>query len=894
MAKAEKTKKDAKKEKPAPKAAQNRPKTRESLTEKKEPPRAAQMMKAYGKSKLVKELQEHRAEQKAEERRSEQAQAVDTLTEEAEVTAGAAIEEGVGLLASDLQRLQEWRYSESPPFPPLEEVSPAPEPIYPISAPKSDAPRKLPTRQVTRLPSSTPSVAKTKPARSISTGRAVPTTKKPASQAQVSRLMQEHGRLLFRRKRMQTQRVKLQQRHEMECFGRESTPFEAVYPMAERNNAPSVPPSRAVSQVLIPQNYSPGSASHSRDEIPQLKPITISAQGKWRLVMQKRQKPPQYVPESRNSTDMPQTAPLADLKQEAASVPMQSDFVSLKSAGTRSLTAEERHKFVMAKRWKQSEESSTVEQSGANHVKLSQMRSPTVKERQRMIMEKRQKPTSALSAAELEFPLAPAVAQSGNLPLKANSTDIFSLSAGVQPSFAVNKAIPAKYSLLPEDSLKGIVTLQHTRKNARKLFPAGHTAQSKSLLARQKLAQSKLQKRLTHHTRMTAKTSYQRAWQVRQVRQSGKIMRRGVAAITNTLQRLLRKGISLAKNAGVGAFACLILLALVLMAGMAGALASSPFGVLFSPQETSPEAKSVGAAVAEVNNEYFGKIADIINNTEHDILVIHRVPNDGAADTRLRTWEEILAVFAVKTTTDPTNATDVVMIDDDRTDRLKEILWDMVSVSKRVETTGRGEDETKTLHLTITVKTPDEAAQDYHLNQVQTGALTEMLLPENKALLTDLIGWATGTGDAGSIGGVGNINGYEVPPEALSDERFASMLNEAKKYLGMPYVWGGSSPSTSFDCSGFVCWVLNKSGAMSIERTTATGIYNRCTVIPKSEAKPGDLIFFTGTYNSPGPISHIGIYVGDGMMVHAGDPIQFTSTESKYWKDHFYAITRLP
>ena len=302
----------------------------------------------------------------------------------------------------------------------------------------------------------------------------------------------------------------------------------------------------------------------------------------------------------------------------------------------------------------------------------------------------------------------------------------------------------------------------------------------------------------------------------------------------------------------------------------------------------------MGAAVAEANNEYFDAVNDIISNTEHDALVIHRVPNDGATDTRLRTWEEILAVFAVKTTTDPTNATDVVMIDDDRINRLKEVLWDMVSVSKEVKTTGSGENRTKTLHLTITVKTPDEAAQDYNFNQVQTGALTEMLLPENKALLTELIDWATGTGGAGSIGGVGNINGYEVPPEAFSDERFAAMLNEAKKYLGMPYVWGGSSPSTSFDCSGFVCWVLNKSGAMSIERTTATGIYNRCTVIPKSEAKPGDLIFFTGTYNSPGPISHIGIYVGNGMMVHAGDPIQYTSIESAYWLKHFYAMARLP
>ncbi len=290
MAKAEKTKKDAKKEKPAPKAAQNRPKTRESLTEKKEPPRAAQMMKAYGKSKLVKELQEHRAEQKAEERRSEQAQAVDTLTEEAEVTAGAAIEECVGLLASDLQHLQEWRYSESPPLPPLEEVPLAPEPVYPISAPKSDTPRKLPTRQVSRLPSATPSAAKTKPARSISTGRAVPATKKPASPVQVSKLMQEHGRLLFRRKRMQAQRVKLQQRPETAYSAYESAVSEEVYPLAERSSVPTRPPGRYVLQVPISHDYASRTADYGRTNASPQKPAPISVQDKRRMIMQKRQK----------------------------------------------------------------------------------------------------------------------------------------------------------------------------------------------------------------------------------------------------------------------------------------------------------------------------------------------------------------------------------------------------------------------------------------------------------------------------------------------------------------------------------------------------------------------------------------------------------------------------
>ena len=135
---------------------------------------------------------------------------------------------------------------------------------------------------------------------------------------------------------------------------------------------------------------------------------------------------------------------------------------------------------------------------------------------------------------------------------------------------------------------------------------------------------------------------------------------------------------------------------------------------------------------------------------------------------------------------------------------------------------------------------------------------------------------------------------YEIPPEALSDERFAAMIAEAEKYLGYPYVWGGSSPSTSFDCSGFVCWVINHSGAGSIGRTTAQGIFNYTTPIAPSEAKPGDIIFFTGTYDSGSAVSHVGIYVGNGMMIHCGNPISYASVNTPYWQQHFYAYGRLP
>lgn len=141
-----------------------------------------------------------------------------------------------------------------------------------------------------------------------------------------------------------------------------------------------------------------------------------------------------------------------------------------------------------------------------------------------------------------------------------------------------------------------------------------------------------------------------------------------------------------------------------------------------------------------------------------------------------------------------------------------------------------------------------------------------------------------GEGGFGSSGGSGGAN--------YDDETVQKLFEEAEKYLGMPYVWGGSSPATSFDCSGFVCYVYSNSGVWNIGRTTAQGIYDQCTPIDPSEAQPGDIIFFTGTYNSGVPVSHVGIYAGDGMMIHCGNPIQYASIHSPYWQQHFYAFGR--
>ena len=191
------------------------------------------------------------------------------------------------------------------------------------------------------------------------------------------------------------------------------------------------------------------------------------------------------------------------------------------------------------------------------------------------------------------------------------------------------------------------------------------------------------------------------------------------------------------------------------------------------------------------------------------------------------------------------------------------------------------------LHVTLTNKNIETLA-----GELLTPEQKEMfdIYMETKGNKPDVFGddYATGTP------GGGEYTDYEIPPEALSDERFAAMIAEAEKYLGYPYVWGGSSPSTSFDCSGFVCWVINHSGVGNVGRTTAQGIFNYTTPIAPSEAKPGDIIFFTGTYDSGSAVSHVGIYVGNGMMIHCGNPISYASVNTPYWQSHFYAYGRLP
>lgn len=184
------------------------------------------------------------------------------------------------------------------------------------------------------------------------------------------------------------------------------------------------------------------------------------------------------------------------------------------------------------------------------------------------------------------------------------------------------------------------------------------------------------------------------------------------------------------------------------------------------------------------------------------------------------------------------------------------------------------------------------------LTNTNFDAVARANLTEEQEILYDALNTTLGNRDylwdVNRITGAGGGMSYEIPLEALSDERFARMIREAEKYLGYPYVWGGSSPSTSFDCSGFVSWVVNHCGnGWNYGRRTADGLRGLCTYVPPSQAKPGDLIFFQGTYNTSGA-SHVGIYVGDGMMIHCGDPIQYANINTSYWQQHFMCFGRLP
>jgi cell wall-associated NlpC family hydrolase len=213
-----------------------------------------------------------------------------------------------------------------------------------------------------------------------------------------------------------------------------------------------------------------------------------------------------------------------------------------------------------------------------------------------------------------------------------------------------------------------------------------------------------------------------------------------------------------------------------------------------------------------------------------------------------------------------------------------------ITVESTTETTEEAEEGSESQTVTVLNVTLTNAGFD----TVARNRLSEEEALNWYGLLNSAYGnrdylWDTATYSGYTTGGIS----YEIPPEALEDEQFRNMITEAEKYLGYPYVWGGSSPSTSFDCSGFVSWVINNCGnGWSYGRLTANGLLGICTYVSPNEAQPGDLIFFQGTYDTTGA-SHVGIYVGGGAMIHCGNPIQYASVETSYWQQHFLCYGRI-
>ena len=214
--------------------------------------------------------------------------------------------------------------------------------------------------------------------------------------------------------------------------------------------------------------------------------------------------------------------------------------------------------------------------------------------------------------------------------------------------------------------------------------------------------------------------------------------------------------------------------------------------------------------------------------------------------------------------------------------------------TRTVTSTNPESGETSTSTETYTVKILTVKLTNKGMDAIAQEQLTVNQLKEYKIYQASLGNRSYLFGESITVGNpaTGGLS-YEIPPEALEDEQFAGMIREAEKYLGRDYVWGGSSPSTGFDCSGFVSWVINNSGnGWNVGRQTANGLLSNCTYVSASQAKPGDLIFFQGTYDVSGA-SHVGIYVGDGKMIHCGNPIQYTSINSNYWQKHFLSFGRI-
>ena len=312
----------------------------------------------------------------------------------------------------------------------------------------------------------------------------------------------------------------------------------------------------------------------------------------------------------------------------------------------------------------------------------------------------------------------------------------------------------------------------------------------------------------------------------------------------------------------IGAVAAIII---VSMFAAPVSIFSSAVGILFADDNA---ASMEGSDVQSVRQAYLASQMawqeQALRGESYD-----RVSYEGAyADDA-----EVLAVFSVKLT--EKDGLDAMTMGPEQREILAEVYKVMNPYRKWTTKTKDGD---RILHIGISALTADQAADKYHFNKGQKNMLHELLDDYRPDLLA-------------LIAGIGGAGGY--PGEPIVGDAYKALMEEAQKYIGWPYVYGGSSPATSFDCSGYICWVYTQSGVYNLPRTTAQGIYGYCTPVSPSEAQPGDLVFFQGTYDFYETITHIGIYVGNNKMLHCGNPIGYADITSSYWQSHFYGFGRL-
>ena len=434
------------------------------------------------------------------------------------------------------------------------------------------------------------------------------------------------------------------------------------------------------------------------------------------------------------------------------------------------------------------------------------------------------------------------------------------------------------------------------KKGSRIQFSPSETAETAGNTG-EKAAQASAAKKATKDTQ-AKKLILNRFWQKKRYKEAYAAARNGKAAsgaaakatqtagskVKSTIQTIFRKnkGILI----GVGAIALFVLIF--------GAILSSCTAMMQGTQNTfvSSTYPSEDSDIHAAENAYLeleSKLNDQINNMEstHPGYDEYNYQIDEISHNPYQLISYLTAKFEEFTYGQVAGEVQSLF-----NQQYELIVDEVIEIRTRTVTDPETGEETeeeyeyRILNITLINHGFDSVARS-NMDSDQTGRYTLYNTTYgNRSYLFDTATLPTYTGDNGEFG-------YEIPAEALTDESFARMIAEAEKYLGYPYVWGGSSPSTSFDCSGFVCWVINNCGnGWNVGRTTANGLRSYCAYVSPEEAKPGDLIFFQGTYNTTGA-SHVGIYVGNGMMIHCGDPIQYTSVQTSYWQSHFMAYGRI-